>query len=83
MTLTNAVIWKSVQDRYKIIQNEFDKCYKKNSLRSEVGREVVDMKELSKTLHKARDEMEEKKGTKSANEKMLKNDKEVIGAVVI
>lgn len=82
-SMNQKVTWKSVQDRYKRLQADFDKSDKRNQMMSGVGGEVGELEELLMEMREARDDMDSKKGADRAAQKAADEEKERVGQELV
>lgn len=53
----SGVTWKSIQDRYKLLQNLFDSTGRREALMSGISREVGEMDEMLSSIREFRQDL--------------------------
>ena len=75
--------WKSVQDRYRRLQEQFDKDDDADRGRSGVGGGVTEMEELLSMMREERDDLDAKKTAETKAEKEREKEKDHVGRQVV
>ena len=83
LTVVQTVTWKSVRDRYKRVQEQFDKSDNANQRLSGVGGEIGEMEELLMGMREACDDLAVQKTAKKTAQQETDREKEMIGQALV